>query len=109
MKCGTAHSGRLLALVALLLLTVPSASHCETSPLPNVTGPRLYVLDCGTLVNYRPADYNLKRMPDEKKTTGTVESRLKVEELLRRTKGQLWIGHSMDFFRTVRKSPAWYD
>jgi hypothetical protein len=48
-------------------------------------------------------------MPDEEKTTGTVESRQKVEELLRRTGAQLWIGHSMEFFRTVRKSPAWYD
>ena len=51
----------------------------------------------------------LKRMPDEEKTTGTVQSRRKVEELLRRTGAQLWIGHSMEFFRTVRKSPAWYD
>jgi hypothetical protein len=48
-------------------------------------------------------------MPDEEKATGTVESRLKIEELLRQLKGQLWIGHSMEFFRTMRKSPAWYD
>jgi len=52
---------------------------------------------------------DLKRMPEEEKTTGTVESRQKIEELLRRSGAQLWIGHSMDFFRTVRKSPAWYD
>ncbi len=43
------------------------------------------------------------------KTTGTVESRQKIEELLQRTGAQLWIGHSMEFFRTVRGSPAWYD
>jgi hypothetical protein len=44
-----------------------------------------------------------------KKTMGTVESRQKVEELVTRTGAQLWIGHSMEFFRTLRKSPAWYD
>jgi hypothetical protein len=48
-------------------------------------------------------------MPEEERTTGTVESRQKVEELLRRTGAQLWIGHSMEFFRTVHKAPAWYD
>jgi hypothetical protein len=48
-------------------------------------------------------------MPEEEKTKGTVESRQKVEELLARTGAQLWIGHSMEFFRNVRKSPAWYD
>jgi N-acyl homoserine lactone hydrolase len=62
----------------------------------------------GDLYHYAE-ERNLKRMPDEEVTTGTAESRRKVEELLRRTGAQLWIGHSMEFFRTVRKSPSWYD
>jgi N-acyl homoserine lactone hydrolase len=69
------------------------------------TGP---VALSGDLYHYAE-ERDLKRMPDEEKTTGTVESRQKVEELLRRSGAQLWIGHSMEFFRTVRKSPAWYD
>ena len=98
---------RLLAAAMLgAAALAPSASAAEFAPLPKVTGPRLYVFDCGTLVYNKP---DLRRMPDEEKTTGTVESRLKVEELLRRTGAQLWIGHSMEFFRTVRKSPACYD
>jgi hypothetical protein len=48
-------------------------------------------------------------MPPEEASSGTVESRKKVEDLLKQTGAQLWIGHSMEFFRTVRKSPAWYD
>src|SRR5579864_3278232 len=31
------------------------------APLPTVTAPRLYVIDCGTLVYNRPEDYNLTR------------------------------------------------
>jgi len=31
------------------------------APLPRVTSPRLYVIDCGTLVYNRPEDYNLTR------------------------------------------------
>jgi exonuclease III len=69
------------------------------------TGP---VVLSGDLYHYAE-ERDLKRTPDSEKTSGTVESRQKVEELLRRTGAQLWIGHSMEFFRTVRKSPAWYD
>ncbi len=31
------------------------------APLPRVTSPRLYVIDCGTLIFNRPEDYNLTR------------------------------------------------
>src|SRR6266481_7866796 len=31
------------------------------APLPRVTSPRLYLIDCGTLVYNRPEDYNLTR------------------------------------------------
>jgi N-acyl homoserine lactone hydrolase len=79
--------------------------HCSLLVRLKNTGP---VVLSGDLYHYAE-ERDLRRMPDEEKTTGTVESRLKVEELLRRTGAQLWIGHSMEFFRTVRKSPAWYD
>jgi N-acyl homoserine lactone hydrolase len=79
--------------------------HCSLLVRLKNTGP---VVLSGDLYHYAE-ERALKRLPDEEKTTGTVESRRKVEELLQQTKAQLWIGHSMEFFRTVRKSPAWYD
>ena len=79
--------------------------HCSLLVRLKNTGP---VVLSGDLYHYAE-ERDLKRMPDEEKTTGTVESRRKVEDLLRRTGAQLWIGHSMEFLRTVRKSPAWYD
>jgi glyoxylase-like metal-dependent hydrolase (beta-lactamase superfamily II) len=79
--------------------------HCSLLVRLKNTGP---VLLSGDLYHY-PEERELQRLPDEEKTTGTVESRKKVEELLRRTGAQLWIGHSMEFFRTVRKAPSWYD
>ncbi len=40
----------------------PSASRPPgLAPLPTVTSPRLYVIDCGTLVYNRPEDYQLTR------------------------------------------------
>jgi glyoxylase-like metal-dependent hydrolase (beta-lactamase superfamily II) len=79
--------------------------HCSLLVRLKNTGP---VLLSGDLYHYAE-ERALKRMPDSERTSGTVESRQKVEDLLRRTGAQLWIGHSMEFFRTVRKSPAWYD
>jgi glyoxylase-like metal-dependent hydrolase (beta-lactamase superfamily II) len=79
--------------------------HCSLLVRLKNTGP---VVLSGDLYHY-PEERTLNRMPEEEKTSGTVESRRKVEELVRQTGAQLWIGHSMDFFRTVRKSPAWYD
>ena len=79
--------------------------HCSLFVQLKNTGP---IVLSGDLYHYAE-ERDLKRMPDEEKTTGTVESRRKIDELLRRTGAQLWIGHSMEFSRTVRKSPAWYD
>ena len=91
----------------VVVLATPghTEGHCSLLVRLKNTGP---VVLSGDLYHY-PEERDLKRMPDEEKTTGTVESRQKVEDLLRRTGAQLWIGHSMEFFRTVRKSPAWYD
>jgi len=91
----------------VVVLATPghTEGHCSLLVRLKNTGP---VVLSGDLYHYAE-ERGLKRMPDAEKTTGTVESRQKVEELLRRTGAQLWIGHSMEFFRTVRKSPAWYD
>ena len=79
--------------------------HCSLMVRLRNTGP---VVLSGDLYHYEE-ERSLNRMPDEEKTSGTVQSRRKVEELLQRTGATLWIGHSMEFFRVVRKSPAWYD
>jgi N-acyl homoserine lactone hydrolase len=79
--------------------------HCSLLVRLKNTGP---VVLSGDLYHYAE-ERTLNRMPDEERTTGTVESRQKVEQLLRQTGAQLWIGHSMELFRSLRKSPAWYD
>lgn len=91
----------------VVVLATPghTEGHCSLLVRLKNTGP---VVLSGDLYHYAE-ERVLRRMPDEEKTTGTVESRRKVEELVARTGAQLWIGHSMEFFRTVRKSPAWYD
>jgi len=91
----------------VLVLATPghTEGHCSLLVRLKNTGP---VVLSGDLYHYAK-ERELKRMPEEEKTTGTVESRRKVEELVRRTGAELWIGHSMEFFKLVRKSPAWYD
>jgi glyoxylase-like metal-dependent hydrolase (beta-lactamase superfamily II) len=92
---------------AVVVLATPghTAGHCSLLVRLRNTGP---VVLSGDLYHY-PEERTLGRMPPEERTTGTAASRQRVEELLRSTGAQLWIGHSMEFFRTVRKSPAWYD
>ena len=82
-----------------------TAGHCSLLVRLKNSGP---IVLSGDLYHYQE-ERELKRMPPEEKTTGTAASREKIEELVRRTGAQLWVGHSMEFFRTVRKSPAWYD
>jgi N-acyl homoserine lactone hydrolase len=91
----------------VVVLATPghTEGHCSLLVRLKNTGP---VVLSGDLYHYAE-ERELKRMPDEEKTTGTVESRQKIEDLVRRTGAELWIGHSMEFFRSVRKSPGWYD
>ena len=91
----------------VVVIATPGHTEGHCSLLVRLKNTGAVVLS-GDLYHY-PEERDLKRMPPEETTTGTVESRQKVEELLRRTGAQLWLGHSMEFFRTVRKSPAWYD
>jgi N-acyl homoserine lactone hydrolase len=91
----------------VVVLATPGHTKGHCSLLVRLKNTGTVVLS-GDLYHYAE-ERDLRRMPDEEKIQGTVESRQRVEELVRRTGAQLWIGHSMEFFRTVRKSPAWYD
>jgi N-acyl homoserine lactone hydrolase len=56
-----------LAYTTMAQVQVPAArpatppNRTGIAPLPRVTSPRLYVIDCGTLIFNRPEDYNLTR------------------------------------------------
>jgi glyoxylase-like metal-dependent hydrolase (beta-lactamase superfamily II) len=66
------------------------------------------VLISGDLYHYAE-ERTLHRMPDEEKTTGTPASREMIEKFLEENKAQLWIGHSIAFFKNAVKSPGWYE
>jgi glyoxylase-like metal-dependent hydrolase (beta-lactamase superfamily II) len=66
------------------------------------------VLISGDLYHYCE-ERTLHRMPKEEETTGTPASREKIEQFLKETHAQLWIGHCTAFFRSAIKSPGWYD
>jgi N-acyl homoserine lactone hydrolase len=59
--------GMVLSCAALARAQAPDAQPATPpnrggiAPLPRVTSPRLYVIDCGTLIFNRPEDYNLTR------------------------------------------------
>ena len=70
--CRALFGRKLLLALALTSATAAPASAADEpaaraprppglAPLPKVTSPRLYVIDCGTLVFNRPEDYNLTR------------------------------------------------
>lgn len=66
------------------------------------------VVVSGDLYHYTQ-ERTLGRIPPREKTTETAASRKKIEEFLVKTHSQLWIGHSIDWYRDALKSPAWYD
>jgi len=66
------------------------------------------VVISGDLYHYAE-ERTLHRMPKEEETTGTPASREAIERFLKERHAQLWIGHSMAFFRTATKSPGWYE
>ena len=66
------------------------------------------VLISGDLYHYSE-ERTLNRMPAPEQKTATPQSRAKVEELLKQEHAQLWIGHSMGFFRDATKAPGWYE
>ncbi|MDB5091836.1 MAG: hypothetical protein JWR09_5830 [Mucilaginibacter sp.] len=66
------------------------------------------VVISGDLYHYS-AERTLGRVPPREQATGTPASRKKVEDFLRRTSSQLWIGHALDWYQGAVKSPSWYD
>jgi glyoxylase-like metal-dependent hydrolase (beta-lactamase superfamily II) len=62
----------------------------------------------GDLYHY-PGERTLNRMPDRERTAGTPESRAKIETLVHESGAQLWIGHDIQTFATLKKSPEYYD
>jgi N-acyl homoserine lactone hydrolase len=68
-RCAPVGRPLLLALVLSCAAAAPASAAgaparpraAGIAPLPKVTSPRLYVIDCGTLVYNRPEDYNLTR------------------------------------------------
>jgi N-acyl homoserine lactone hydrolase len=66
------------------------------------------VVIAGDLYHY-PEERTLGRMPAREQSTETPASRAAIEKFLQQTHSQLWIGHSIPFFRDARKAPAWYD
>jgi N-acyl homoserine lactone hydrolase len=66
------------------------------------------VVIAGDLYHY-PEERTLGRMPTREQTTETAASRAAIEKFLTNTHSQLWMGHSIAFFRDAHKSPAWYD
>jgi glyoxylase-like metal-dependent hydrolase (beta-lactamase superfamily II) len=69
------------------------------------TGP---VVLSGDLYHY-PGERTLNRMPDREKSAGTPESRARIEALVRDAGAQLWIGHDIQTFARLKKSPEYYD
>jgi N-acyl homoserine lactone hydrolase len=66
------------------------------------------VLIAGDLYHY-PEERTLHRMPAHERATATPASRAMIEQFLQQEKAQLWIGHSISFFRNAIKSPGWYE
>jgi glyoxylase-like metal-dependent hydrolase (beta-lactamase superfamily II) len=66
------------------------------------------VVIAGDLYHYAE-ERTLRRMPPEEEVTATPASRAMIEQFLVQKKAQLWIGHSIAFFRNAEKSPGWYE
>jgi N-acyl homoserine lactone hydrolase len=62
----------------------------------------------GDLYHY-PQERTLNRMPDREKTAGTPQSRATIEALVKAAGAQLWIGHDIVTFATLKKSPEYYE
>jgi len=66
------------------------------------------VVISGDLYHYGE-ERKLSRMPTPEQQGATAASRAMIEQFLRQEHAQLWIGHSMAFFRDAIKAPGWYD
>src|SRR3954471_22609306 len=66
------------------------------------------VVVSGDLYHYT-AERTMGKMPPREQTLGTPASRKKVEDFLARSHSQLWLSHTIDWYRDAVKAPGWYD
>jgi N-acyl homoserine lactone hydrolase len=92
---------------SVVLLSTPGHTPGHQSLYVKLTNTGGVVVS-GDLYHY-PAERTLGKMPAREVTSGTPESRKKVDDFLARTRSQLWIGHSIDWYRDAVKAPGWYE
>jgi glyoxylase-like metal-dependent hydrolase (beta-lactamase superfamily II) len=66
------------------------------------------VIISGDLYHYS-VERTLNRVPPREQSLGTPASRKRIDDFLRRTHSQLWIGHAIDWYQGAVKAPGWYD
>ena len=67
------------------------------------------VILTGDLYHY-PEQRQMDRMPPNERAPGvTAASRVRIEAFARSRDAKLWIGHDMNEFRLLLRSPAWYE
>jgi N-acyl homoserine lactone hydrolase len=92
---------------SVVLLSTPGHTPGHQSLYVKLTNAGGVVVS-GDLYHY-PAERTQGKMPAREYASGTPQSRKKIDEFLARTHSQLWIGHSIDWYRDAVKAPGWYD
>lgn len=92
---------------SVVLLSTPGHTPGHQSLYVKLTNTGGVVVS-GDLYHY-PAEQKFGKMPARELTAGTPESRRRIDDFLARTHSQLWIGHSIDWYRDAVKAPGWYD
>ena len=92
---------------SVVLLSTPGHTPGHQSLYVKLTNTGGVVVS-GDLYHY-PAERSLRKMPAREVASGTPQSRKKIDDFLARTHSQLWIGHSIDWYRDAVKAPGWYD
>ncbi|MEI7789547.1 MAG: N-acyl homoserine lactonase family protein [Alphaproteobacteria bacterium] len=92
---------------SVVLLSTPGHTPGHQSLYVKLTNTGGVVVS-GDLYHY-PAERAQGKMPAREYASGTPQSRKKIEDFLTRTQSQLWIGHSIDWYRDAVKAPGWYN
>ncbi len=67
------------------------------------------VILSGDLYHY-PEELSMDRMPPQERAPGlTAASRVRIQAFAKAHAAKIWIGHDMNAFRMLQRSPAWYD
>ena len=93
---------------SVVLLQTPGHSPGHMSLYVNLKNTGGVIL-AGDLYHY-PEEHSMDRMPPQERAPGlTTASRARIDAFAKSHGAQLWIGHDMNQFRTLRRAPAWYD